>query len=866
MKPNKENPAKILDQAIDAIRQAPVSADAVEQAAERVRHRLQEEYYKVVPHPSAAEVDRIQSCTDFRALIPAYLTASLTSSRRLLFEDHVRECVGCRKALDAGKRGASVTPTARPAGRKPILTAQRAKWIVPIAAALLVAVGLQIGVVRDWVWPIDVHAVVQMVDGGLFKLSGHDVQGIKAGERIERGQAVRTGLGSGAMLQLADGTRIEMAAKSELSLTRARDGVKIKLARGNVIVSAAKQHGHLYVETGDCNVSVVGTVFSVSSTIKGSRVAVVEGEVLVEEEGGTEETLLPGEQTFTDPAMGMVPIEQEIGWSRNAEAMLKELQSFGQDFASRVERESMRHTSKLVGLVPADTVVFASLPNVAQQFKDSYALFRQRVGENTTLAGWWQDAATASSRTKLDEMANRIADVGAYLGSEVVAAFSKDSGRVLLVAEADRPDVLVSALEADLQRIEATEGTSGIRLARNPEELAAAGTGLVIYVGEGLMIASDGPTVQRTAAINRGTVTNTFSGTPLYGRLAQAYNEGVGWLLAVDLRQLVPAGGTEAQQLGFENVQQLVLEQKTGIVSAASQVSLGFSEQRRGLPAWLGAPAPMGALDFVSSDAYGFSAWITKDPELILDDILNIGGTDGGPAQHLSLLAQMLRIDLRRDLAEPLGNEVLVAIDGPVLPTPSWKVVFEVNDAPRLENTIQWVVTNVNRELEARQLPTWSLESETVDGKTYHALKSMGAPTEFHYTSWMGYMIFAPSRALVADAIRIHDSGTSINRSAAFRDQLPPDGHDTASAIMYQNLQAMSNSVTSLATDVGTQEFRDTLRTATLFQSSLPKAVFVYGEQDRILASAKGSFGVRIASMIGMSHLIGASGMWDSLH
>src|SRR5262249_52117456 len=158
----------------------------------------------------------------------------------------------------------------------------------------------------------------------------------------------------------------------------ARDGVKIKLARGNVIVAAAKQHGHLYVETGDCNVSVVGTLFSVSSGIKGSRVAVIEGEVEVEQESG-QQSLLPGQQTFTNRAMGPVPIDQEIAWSRNAEALIKELQAFAQDFASRVERESMRHTSNLAALVPAETLVFASLPNVSQSFHDSYVLFRQRV-------------------------------------------------------------------------------------------------------------------------------------------------------------------------------------------------------------------------------------------------------------------------------------------------------------------------------------------------------------------------------------------------------------------------------------------------------------------------------------------------------
>ena len=864
MKQNTENPGKILDQAIDEIRNAPVMPEELEQASANVRLRLQEEYHKVVPHPSASEMDRIQSCADFRALIPAYLSSSLTSSRRLLFEDHIRECVGCRKALEAAKRGSSTAtmPRVSAGSRRP---AQVAKWIAPIAAALFVAIALQTITVRDWLWPIDVHAVVQMVDGSLFSVAGHDVRGVKSGERIERGQAVRTGVGSGAMLELADGTRVEMAARSELSLVRARDGVKVRLARGNVIVTAAKQHGHLYVETADCTVAVVGTVFSVSSSVKGSRVAVIEGEVHVEQENGSEQSLLPGDQTYTNPAMGSIPMDEEIGWSRNAEALLKELAAFGQDFASRTESESMRYSSSLVPLAPVDTLVFASLPNVSQSFKESYALFRQRIGENTALADWWRETDRTRNGMNLDEIANRISDVGTYLGSEVVLAFPKEMKDrfPLLLAESARPEALVSALEADIRRLTETEGTEpGIRLARNAAELAAmSGTGLVIYVGDGLLIASDARQVQRTAALRQGTLSSSFSGTPLYQRLEQAYREGVGWLLAVDLQQIIEPGDESVRQLGFENVQQLVLEQKTGIGSAASQMTLGFNQERRGLPAWLGTPAPMGALNFVSPDAYGFSAWIAKDPELILDDILSLTQGSGEAAEHLRAFQESHKIDLRRDLAEPLGNEALVALDGPVLPTPSWKVVFEVNDAPRLENTIQWMVTNLNREAEARQLPTWNLESETVDGKTYHALTSKGAPLQIHYTSWMGYMVFTPSRALLAEAIRLHDSGNSIGRSAAFRALLPPDGRDTASAIIYQNLEALSRSASSVAADVVNQDVRESLRQATLFQSALPRVVFVYGEQNRILGSAKGSFGIRMASMLGLGHLMDAAGM-----
>jgi len=869
MKPNKENPGKILDRAIDEIRNTPVSADAIDQAAANVRYRLQEEHNKVVPHPSALEVDRIQSCDDFRALIPAYLTSSLTSSRRLLFEDHVRECVGCRKALDAARRGASDTEKPRVPRPSNVAWGRRAKWLAPVAAALLVGVALQTGVVRDWLWPIDVHAIVQMVDGGLFKVSGHDAHGMKAGQRIERGETIRTGVNSGAMIELADGTRVELAGRSELALVRARDGVKIKLARGNVIVTAAKQHGHLYVETNDCNVSVVGTVFAVSAGLKGSRVAVIEGEVYVEQENGVEESLTPGEQTYTNPDMGAVPIGEEIGWSRNAEAMLKELQTFGQDFATRAERQAMRHTSNLVGLVPADTLVFASLPNASQQFQESYALFRQRIGENSVLSDWWHQAEQPGA-IKLDELANRISEVGAYLGSEVILAFPKGEagGSPVLLAEVSRPESLVSALQGDLRRMaEIDPQGTPVRLAQTEQELASmSGTGLLIFVNEGLMVISDVAQVQRAAAIRRGTVTNTFSSTPLYRRLEQAYNEGVGWLLAVDLQQNIKPDAAEARQLGIENVQQLVLEQKTGIGSAASQVALSFANERRGLSAWLGAPAPMGSLDFVSTDAYALSAWLTKDPDLIFDDILNIAQADAQFAERLRTFEETHKINLRRDLAEPLGNEVLVAIDGPILPKPSWKVVFEVNDAPRLENTIQFAVTSLNREAVARGLPTLNLESETVEGKTYYALKSSGAPVEIHFTSWMGYMIVAPSRALLTEAIRIHDSGSSISRSAAFRSQLPPDGRDMASAVMYQNLESLAQSLPTMATDVVNRDVRESLRTATLFESSLPKVVFVYGEQDRILGAARGSFGLRIASMLGLQGMMEATGMRGLWH
>ncbi len=114
-----------------------------------------------------------------------------------------------------------------------------------------------------------------------------------------------------------------MRERSQVSLTGAHDGIRINLDRGSVIVQAAKQrNGHLYVATDDCTVSVVGTVFAVSSGVKGSRVSVLEGEVHVSRASAPQRALFPGQQMTTNPSLTPVSIEDEISWSRNLDTHL----------------------------------------------------------------------------------------------------------------------------------------------------------------------------------------------------------------------------------------------------------------------------------------------------------------------------------------------------------------------------------------------------------------------------------------------------------------------------------------------------------------------------------------------------------------
>jgi uncharacterized protein (TIGR03435 family) len=169
------------------------------------------------------------------------------------------------------------------------------------------------------------------------------------------------------MLTLADGSLVEMRSQSELSLERAADGMRIRLGTGSIIVNAAKQpSGHLYVQTKDMTVSVVGTIFLVNAETDGSRVAVIEGEVRVHE--GTNDTKLrPGEQVSTSPRLEVRSVKEEIAWSRQADAHLAILAAFEKGMADTSGPLSpLANTSGSVQGLPNQTGAAAAGADSAQ--------------------------------------------------------------------------------------------------------------------------------------------------------------------------------------------------------------------------------------------------------------------------------------------------------------------------------------------------------------------------------------------------------------------------------------------------------------------------------------------------------------------
>ncbi len=292
-----------LERAIEEIRGDEPDPAAVEAAAARVWARLAEDR----EHPAAGP---IRGCEDIRALLPDYRAGRLPEARAMLVKDHLHQCVACRRAYE-GKL--VVFPRFRP-GQPAMNRSKRVVWLA--AAAVVVAgAGVTLWMVRDRFAPQPARAYVQAVNGSLYQITAAGVLPLAVGQDLPEGVEIRTAKDSGAVVQLLDGSTLELRERSSFTASRSGGDITVRLARGSAIVQAAKRRtGHLYVDTGDCRAAVTGTVFSVNAGVKGSRISVIQGEVHVTQDN-REKVLRPGDQTSTSTALEPGPAQDDFQWS-----------------------------------------------------------------------------------------------------------------------------------------------------------------------------------------------------------------------------------------------------------------------------------------------------------------------------------------------------------------------------------------------------------------------------------------------------------------------------------------------------------------------------------------------------------------------
>ena len=878
MRSNKED--QILDKVTAEIRNEKIDPATLSAAADRVWARVSAATGET--ESQAPVVDRIEGCHDFQSLIPAHLSGKLSEARSLLLVDHTHECIPCRKAMNEAraKRSATVKPLAT---RKPRYSLQPVVMRWGIAAALVIGFGLLAVPFVQRFWPYgQFEATVQAAEGQVYQVADTQTASVTNGAKLQQGEQVRTAKDGRAVIRLGDGSLIEMKDRSELYLTKSGSGTTIHLNRGSIVVEAAKQKdGKLFVESADALVSVTGTVFSVNNGTKGSRVSVIEGEVNLNH-AGSDRVLHPGEQASTNPSIAMIPVKDEVSWSRNADryaAVLNGLTTL-KNALKNVQQPGVRNSTHLLDLMPANTVIYAALPNMANSIVESHRVIQERMNQNPALKEWWEKEQSGRAQN-MDQVVETIRQFGSYLGDEIAVSVSmNDQGRPgepLVLAELKNSQGFRQFLEQEVAKYGGQKGKGEIQFVEDPAtftpEAGDSHEKLYVWIQQNLFAAS--PKLQQLqdlAGVLSSGGTSSFTGTPFRSRIGQVYQEGAGLVVAANLEKVVAATKSERSkgpdaekqenalnQLGILSVKYFVLNQNDSNGKTHTQASLSFNDAQRGIPSWLAAPGPMGSLEYISPDANVVAGFVVKNPASMVDDLLGVLGTVS-PELRKTLEKQQTErgLNIRDDIAAPLGGEFAFAIDGPLLPTPSWKLVFEVNDPAHLQQTLEHVVAEANKEAAKFGKGSLAWDNSEVGGRKYYKLHSNDFGfLEVNYTYANGYLIVGPSRALVERALTSRENGLSLLHSPKFTAGLPADGNANFSAVFYHNVgglvpAGLANTAENLPN--GPKEAMKA------FAANMPATLaYAYAQGDSITFAANtegGPFGIGPATLLGMPNAL----------
>ena len=775
MKPDSE---RLLSDAIQALRGAEPDATQLAASATRVADHLGFDLADGMAFRQGT--GSIEGCADVQRLLPPYQAGILPEPQSLLIRAHLRDCVACRGRLSRCATGRAVLDWTAPKAADAVMWRPRAfGWALAVCLALF---GCSLFLYRAyWQVPPGVRAEVRSIDGSVYLMSSTGDRPLSSGDLLTEGEHLRTTGGAHAVLRLADGSTVEVNERSVLAVGARGRNMTVSLEGGRVIVQATKRtSGHLYVQTPDCRVAVTGTVFSVNSGIKGSRVAVLQGAVHVEH-AGTDALLHAGEQVATNDALSPVPIDQQIAWSQDREKYFVLLAQFAtlQHNIEQIPTPPLRYTSDLLDRVPANTLLYISIPNLGDFLNQANDIFHDQLKQSPALQQWW--SARHGNATDLDALVAKLHQMSGYLGDEIVVAGvdqANGSAGFAIIADVQKSG-LADFLENQFPQSDSTPGVTVLdeRLLAAAPIPATKQSAEYAVVREHEAIFSNNLTTLKQINAQLDAGASGFA-TGVFGQEIQAaYSRGAGVILAADVHQMLidePTSTHDAAAVekgGLDNVRYLIAEHRETNGQPENHLNLQFSGTRQLVASWLAAPGPIGSLDFVTPNASFAVAALSKDPKAIADDIMAMtvaGNKDWSETE------EKLQINIREDLAANLGGEFLFSLDGPVLPTPSWKMVIEVRDSEKLESALERLTEAVSQQAQGKNAHPVAIESNQIGEQRFYAVRDLTTGSLVaSYTFADGYMVVAPDRALVIEALRAHTNGNTLARASAFKVLLP---------------------------------------------------------------------------------------------
>jgi type II secretory pathway pseudopilin PulG len=553
-----------------------------------------------------------------------------------------------------------------------------------------------------------------------------------------------------------------------------------------------------------------------------------------------------GDTSAADGSQKANPLLQEIS---KYPGLLEELGHLQIKLAQTVKMPPARGHSKLLQLLPASTDLYVAAPNYGGVVHQVLQVVRQERRESAVLNDWWEHGPFAAQGPLAEDALDKFYQFSQYLGDEIViSAGSQDADKsLLIVAEIAKP-----GLKAYLQRMlgEIGGASAPVRIF-DVQTLAAAkaspskSQALALVRPDFLVVAFDLATLRRfnTQIDQRG---GRLATTPFGNRLAQVYVSGAEILAAADLQKIVSAIPQKSRQdrqmfqrSGFADLKYFIWEHKDVPGQASSRVELSFNGPRHGVASWLAAPAPLGSLDFVSPKAVMAVVFRLKNLAEVYDDVREIADSMGsGGFAFVAQAEEQLNISFKEALFRKFGGEIaleMTSLGGQQEPV--WKVILQTSDPQGLLQTLT-VFHN------AAHLPA---KSDVVDGVTYYSLEvpSGSKPMEINYAFVDGYILVAPSRSALTDAVKLHRGGDSLAKSRELRDAMPAGHSPEASGLFYQNVGAWMTTMASQFPPELAQIFPQVMG------ASKPNVVAFYGEENALReASNNGAADLAIVGVV----------------
>jgi type II secretory pathway pseudopilin PulG len=478
--------------------------------------------------------------------------------------------------------------------------------------------------------------------------------------------------------------------------------------------------------------------------------------------------------------------------------LMADLNKFAEHLKDTVQYPAARNQSKVLPRLPESTLFYVAFPNYGETAQQLLQAFQQELKESTAMRDFLQKNKLEATELTIENGIQEFYSLSQYLGDEIVIT-GKMEGKepaFLMIAEVKKPGIKELLEKLNIEMFP----SKGDRMrVLEPQELAsgdASGKMPIALVRPDLLIIGFNlPSVRElNAQIDRDGL--KLSSSPMGQRIAQAYQGGTNSIFGVDLHKVIglipqtkPQDREMLDKTGFADAKYLVTENRMNAGRSANQMELAFNGPRHGVASWLAAPAPMGGLDFVSSNAAMAVDMILKNPAQIFDDIVDMAPP--GAFGNLSQMEAGLNVNLKQDVLSKLTGEVDFEMQMPVMPPGqssgmtvvnpgAFKVILHVLDPTGLQQTLARLLT---------MAPMQSGKREE-DGVTFYTLTSpttAGKTTEINYFFLDNYLVIASDAAAATEALRQHRKGESLANSAKFREALAPGQLANASLIMYQN-------------------------------------------------------------------------------